>query len=278
MKKFLALLLVMMLIMTSFTACGSKDDAEVETPDTNLEQDVESGDEEANADADAEADTEEEGEADADTEGEADADQEEESVKEEEKPADKKEESKPADMDTDKKEESKPADKDTDKKEEKPADKQESGSTSGEASAAGTPAEIIDKIYANHNAIEMPLGTMEVDLADPDALKMFTGLGSADKISAAAVSESMMGAQAYSLVVVKVKDAKDADAVATEMMNGIDQRKWICVEADDLRVSAAGDTVVLIMVGSAHADAATAASITDAFSAAAGGLDLNKSK
>ena len=280
MKKFLALLLVMMLIMTSFTACGSKDDAEVETPDTNLEQDVESGDEEANADA--EADTEEEGEADADTEGEADADQEEESVKEEEreevKPADKKEETKPADKDTDKKEESKPADKDTDKKEEKPADKQESGSTSGEASAAGTPAEIIDKIYANHKAIEMPLGTMEVDLTDPDALKMFTGLGSADKISAAAVSESMMGAQAYSLVVVKVKDAKDADAVATEMMNGIDQRKWICVEADDLRVSAAGDTVVLIMVGSAHADAATAASITDAFSAAAGGLDLNKSK
>ena len=261
MKKFLALLLVMMLIMTSFTACGSKDDAEVETPDTNLEQDVESGDEEANADAEAEADTEEE--------GEADADQEEESVKEEEK-----EEEKPAD----KKEETKPADKDTDKKEEKPADKQESGSTSGEASAAGTPAEIIDKIYANHKAIEMPLGTMEVDLADPDALKMFTGLGSADKISAAAVSESMMGAQAYSLVVVKVKDAKDADAVATEMMNGIDQRKWICVEADDLRVSAAGDTVVLIMVGSAHADAATAASITDAFSAAAGGLDLNKSK
>ena len=257
MKKFLALLLVMMLIMTSFTACGSKDDAEVETPDTNLEQDVESGDEEANADADAEADTEEE--------GEADADQEEESVKEEEK-----EEEKPAD----KKEESKPADKDTDKKEEKPA----SGSTSGGASVSGTPAEIIDKIYANHKAIEMPLGTMEVDLADPDALKMFTGLGSADKISAAAVSESMMGAQAYSLVVVKVKDAKDADAVATEMMNGIDQRKWICVEADDLRVSAAGDTVVLIMVGSAHADAATAASITDAFSAAAGGLDLNKSK
>ena len=274
MKKFLALLLVMMLIMTSFTACGSKDDAEVETPDTNLEQDVESGDEEANADADAEADTEEEGEADAEQEEESVKEEE----KEEEKPADKKEESKPADKNTDKKEESKPADKDTDKKEEKPANKPASGSTSGGASVSGTPAEIIDKIYANHKAIEMPLGTMEVDLADPDALKMFTGLGSADKISAAAVSESMMGAQAYSLVVVKVKDAKDADAVATEMMNGIDQRKWICVEADDLRVSAAGDTVVLIMVGSAHADAATAASITDAFSAAAGGLDLNKSK
>ena len=274
MKKFLALLLVMMLIMTSFTACGSKDDAEVETPDTNLEQDVESGDEEANADAEAEADTEEEGEADADQEEESVKEEE----KEEEKPADKKEETKPADKDTDKKEESKPADKDTDKKEEKPANKPASGSTSGGASVSGTPAEIIDKIYANHKAIEMPLGTMEVDLADPDALKMFTGLGSADKISAAAVSESMMGAQAYSLVVVKVKDAKDADAVATEMMNGIDQRKWICVEADDLRVSAAGDTVVLIMVGSAHADAATAASITDAFSAAAGGLDLNKSK
>ena len=259
MKKFLALLLVMMLIMTSFTACGSKDDAEVETPDTNLEQDVESGDEEANADAEAEADTEEEGEADADQEEESVKEEE----KEEEKPADKKEETKPADKDTDKKEESKPADKDTDKKEEKPADKQESGSTSGEASAAGTPAEIIDKIYANHKAIEMPLGTMEVDLTDPDALKMFTGLGSADKISAAAVSESMMGAQAYSLVVVKVKDAKDADAVATEMMNGIDQRKWICVEADDLMVTGFGDVVMLIMVGSDTG--MTSQSFVDAF-------------
>ena len=80
MKKFLALLLVMMLIMTSFTACGSKDDTEGETPDTNLEQDVEAGGDEVegDAEADAEAGTD-------DAEGDAEADKEDEAVKEEEK-------------------------------------------------------------------------------------------------------------------------------------------------------------------------------------------------
>jgi len=276
MKKFLALLLVMMLIMTSFTACGSKDDAEGETPDTNLEQDVEVNGGEVEGDAEADA---EDGAEDADEET---ADEEDEPAKEEEKKeeaSDKQDEQKPA--------ESKPADKkpeaDKDKNDKKEEDKKEEkpssdNSGSGAASVAGTPAEIIEKIYGVFPVADLPLGTIEIDLADPDALMMFTGLSSADKIAAAAASESMMGAQAYSLVVVKVKDAKDAEAVATEMMNGIDQRKWICVEADDLRVAAAGDTVVLMMIGSAHADVATAKDIIDAFGSVAGGLDLNKTK
>ena len=152
----------------------------------------------------------------------------------------------------------------------------EAGTAGG--SVEGTPAEIIDMIYAECPVADLPLGTIEIDLADADAVKMFTGLDSADKIAAAAASESMMGAQAYSLVVVKVKDAADAASVAEEMMNGIDQRKWICVEADDLRVAAAGDTVVLMMVSSEHADVVTAEGIISGFEAAAGGLDLNVTK
>lgn len=270
MKKFLALLLVMMLIMTSFTACGSKDDGEIETPDTNLEQDVEAGGDEVEGDAEADAE---------DAEGDAEADKEDEPAKEEDKKeesADKKEEQKPADSkpadkpESDKKEENK---KEEDKKEEKP-----SSGNSGAASVSGTPAEIIDMIYEKAPAVEFPLGTIEIDINDADALMMFTGLSSADKISAAAASEAMMGSQAYSLVVVKVKDAKNAESVATEMMNGIDQRKWICVEADDLRVAAAGDTVVLMMVDSEYAATVTAKDVIDAFGSVAGGLDLNKAK
>ena len=34
------------------------------------------------------------------------------------------------------------------------------------------------------------------------------------------------------------------------MRNGIDQRKWICVMADDIRVVAAGDVVMLCMIDS----------------------------
>ena len=145
-------------------------------------------------------------------------------------------------------------------------------------SVEGTPAEIIEKIYEQYPVADLPLGTIEIDLADADAVKMFTGLDSADKIDSAAASESMMGAQAYSLVVVRVKDAADAASVAEEMMNGIDQRKWICVEADDLRVAAAGDVVVLMMVSSQHADVVTAEGIIGGFEAVAGALDLNETK
>ena len=148
----------------------------------------------------------------------------------------------------------------------------------GAGSVEGTPAEIIDMIYEQFPVADLPLGTIEIDLADADAVKMFTGLDSADKIDSAAASESMMGAQAYSLVVVRVKDAADAASVAEEMMNGIDQRKWICVEADDLRAAAAGDVVVLMMVSSQHADVVTAEGIIGGFEAVAGALDLNETK
>ena len=257
MKKFLTLLLVMMLIMTAFTACSSKADAEGDASDVNTEvnmdaeTDIEDGAEE---DGDAESDIEDGAEEDADVEEETGMEDE---KKEEKKPAD----SKPAD--------SKPAD---DKKEEtgtsgKPAQKTEA------KAPTGTPAEIIDQIYAKYPVTEMPLGTMEIDINDADMLKMFTGLDSASKIESAAASETMMGSQAYSLVVVKTKSAKDAESVLEEMVNGIDQRKWICVEADDLSAAHTGNVVVLMMVGSVHADVVTSADIIDAFRAVCGGLD-----
>ena len=113
----------------------------------------------------------------------------------------------------------------------------------------GSLSEIIDKVYAEQ-PVEFAVGTIEVDMQDADALKAYTGLDSADKISEAAVSEAMMGSQAYSLAMVRLNDANDAETVANEMKNGIDQRKWICVEADDLSVVAYGDVVMLIMVAS----------------------------
>lgn len=264
MKKFLALLLVMTLVMTGFTACGSKDEAEGETPDVNTEvnADAETEGEEAEGEAEVEGEA---AEGEAEEDAEAEAEKEEEPAEEEEKKEEPKAE--------EKKEESKPEDK-------KPADKKEESNTSSkpaekaEAKApTGTPAEIIDQIYAKFPVTEMPLGTMEIDINDADMLKMFTGLSSASKIESAAASEAMMGSQAYSLVVVKTKSAKDAETVLEEMVNGIDQRKWICVEADDLSAAHTGNVVVLMMVGSVHADTVTSADIIDAFSAVCGGLD-----
>ena len=129
---------------------------------------------------------------------------------------------------------------------------------------------IIDAVYAI-KPVELMLATSQVDIANADSLKYSTGLDSADKIKEAAVSEAMIGSQAYSLVLVRVNDSADAADVAQSMKDGINTAKWICVQADDLKVSAYNDLVLLIMVDSQLSDTVTSAEITDAFKEICGG-------
>ena len=53
------------------------------------------------------------------------------------------------------------------------------------------------------------------------------------------------------------------------MKAGVDPRKWICVEADDLKVAGRADVVMLVMVNSAND--MTAQSFVDAFQKTVGG-------
>lgn len=134
----------------------------------------------------------------------------------------------------------------------------------------GTTSEIIDKIYANHAPLELYVDTMTLDLSDNDAVKYNTGLSSGEKISQASVSEAMMS-QAYSLVVLRVKDAADAPQIARDVYDNINTRKWICVEADTKTVMYSGDVVVLFMIDSAFDDVATVESMQEAFKTVCGG-------
>ena len=135
----------------------------------------------------------------------------------------------------------------------------------------GTLTEIVEKIYESSKP-EFGVMTMEVNVSDSDALKAYTGLDSADKVSEAVASEPMIGSQAYSLVLVRVKNSADAKEVAEAMKNGINQAKWICVEADQIRVSACGDVVMLIMMSSNfNSETLSVDKITDAFKALCGG-------
>jgi len=132
---------------------------------------------------------------------------------------------------------------------------------------------LMTDIYAIQ-APEFMTMEMPVNLSNPDDLYYFTGLTDASLITSALVSESAMGSQAYSLVLVRAADASKLSEIADAMESGIDTRKWICVEADDLRVVGAGDVVMLIMVESAFADTITADGMVDAFVQAIG-LDLD---
>ena len=65
--------------------------------------------------------------------------------------------------------------------------------------------------------------------------------------SEALVSESMIGAVAHSVVLLRVDDDADVEAVAEEIKEKMDPRKWICVEAEKSEVLVKGNTILLIM-------------------------------
>ena len=122
--------------------------------------------------------------------------------------------------------------------------------------------------------VEFMGGIIPVDLTDTSedgkwAVSYFTGLSDAAKITDVAVYESMMGSQAFSLVMVRTAEGTDPKAVAEEMKSGIDPRKWICVGADEIMAAGYGDTVMFIMVDSQLG--LKAQSYVDAFAQVVGG-------
>lgn len=110
-------------------------------------------------------------------------------------------------------------------------------------------AGLVEQFYGKYPVELMMLETQSVDLASTDWMTYNTGLEAdwADKIDAAVFSESMTGSQAYSLVVLRMKDATDAQAAAETMLENIDCAKWVCVMADEQRVMTFGDKVVYVM-------------------------------
>ena len=105
----------------------------------------------------------------------------------------------------------------------------------------------ITKIYEN-TTIELPrLNTTVVDVNDSNALKYNTGLDSNEGIESVVVSEPMMSSQAYSLVLVKVKDGTDVESIKQKMFDNIDTRKWICVEAEKVYATDSQNVVCLVM-------------------------------
>ena len=134
---------------------------------------------------------------------------------------------------------------------------------------------MIEEMYAISGPQFMHM-SMPVELSDAELTQWLTGISDPALLSAAVVNESMMGAQAYSLVLARVADAAKAEEVAQMMLDNIDPAKWICVQADDLAAAIKGDLVMFIMVDTQLG--LTAQNMVDAFSQVAGGVDKTLTK
>ena len=135
---------------------------------------------------------------------------------------------------------------------------------------------LVNKIYES-KAPEFALMTMPVDLADAEGTAWMTGVSDPALLKEAVISESMMGSQAYSLVLARVNDAAKAEEVAQMMLDNINPRKWICVGADDIDAAIYGDLVMFVMIDSQFG--LPAADFIGEFKTIAGGaLDKELSK
>ena len=139
-------------------------------------------------------------------------------------------------------------------------------------SVTGTMEQLLNKTI-EQRPVEFMGGVIPVDLTDSSedglwALKSYTGLEDASKITEAAAFEPMMGSMAFSMVMVRVAEGSDVQAVAESMKAGIDTRKWICVEANDVMAAGCGDVVMFIMLDTEMG--LTAQSFVDAFAKVVG--------
>ena len=108
---------------------------------------------------------------------------------------------------------------------------------------------LISKIYDGQtkNMIPPTVETQVVDVSDEQAVQYLTGIDNAKDIEFAVVSEPTISSQAYSLILLKVKDGVNADEIAKKMSENIDTRKWICVSAEKLYATSSGNIVFLVM-------------------------------
>ncbi|MGN1473698.1 MAG: hypothetical protein ACI4WZ_06460 [Eubacteriales bacterium] len=95
-------------------------------------------------------------------------------------------------------------------------------------------------------AADLSMSVNKIDLTADEGV-YYTGVKYSSLVEAdAAVCEPMIG-YGFSAVLVKVKEAKDAETVAEEMRNGLNPGKWICVRAENVLVTTDGEYVFGIM-------------------------------
>ncbi len=136
----------------------------------------------------------------------------------------------------------------------------------GEISSAEDLEKLIDKIYEGNENLPA-LQTQVIEVADDITVHMLTGLENGQDLEYLVASEPLINAQAYSLVIAKVKSGVNANKIAEEMSEKIDQRKWICVSAEKVYSTSSGDVVFLVM-----SDEETAKPVYDKFKEVAGSI------
>ena len=105
---------------------------------------------------------------------------------------------------------------------------------------------MINTIYNELGDTLPALDFQNID-SSTESFKYYTGLSDSTNVEFFVVSEPLMNAQAYSLVVLKVKDTSKIETMKQEMYNNINMAKWLCVSAEKLYITNSDDIIFMVM-------------------------------
>lgn len=107
---------------------------------------------------------------------------------------------------------------------------------------------LINKVYeGQENLIPDSVQTQVIDIKDDVMVKSYTGLENGNDLEYLVVSEPMISSQAYSFVLLTVKEGVNANKIAETIKDKVDYRKWICVSAEKVYTTSSGNVVCLVM-------------------------------
>lgn len=107
---------------------------------------------------------------------------------------------------------------------------------------------LMDRVYEGQEGlVPNSVQTQVVDINDDLMVKSYTGLDNGDDLQYLAVSEPMISSQAYSFVLLTVKDGVNTNEIAEAIKDKVDYRKWICVSAEKVYTTSSGNVVCLVM-------------------------------
>ena len=112
----------------------------------------------------------------------------------------------------------------------------------------GTLTEIIEKVYKDLPAENTPNGLSNIELTDENIENY---IGTKDiKYKEAIARESMIGAIAHSVVLLRTEENADIESIKETILENVNPRKWVCVgvEKDDVIIKNKGDLLIVIII------------------------------
>ena len=138
--------------------------------------------------------------------------------------------------------------KDKENKEETKEENKQDNTTNVE----GKLEDLMTKVYEDIPEEERPMMLMNVEVNEENVEYY---LGTTDiEYEEALASESGVGSIPHSVVLVRVKENADINAIKTKIKDSVNPRKWVCVEAEKVVVENRGNLIILIMSSSDNVD------------------------